>query len=119
MGKNNRERVLAALLACPTEREAAAQAGVSESTVRKYLADESFRNEYDERRRALVTEAAAGLQKNMGEAVATIADVMRNASKPLERVAAAKVVLDYGIKYTEIADLYDRVEIAIKLMGGE
>ena len=38
MGKNNRERVLAALLACPTEREAAVQAGVSESTVKKVKA---------------------------------------------------------------------------------
>ena len=119
MGKNNRERVLAALLSCSTEREAADRAGVSEKTVRNYLADESFKAEYAARRRALVDGAAGMLQKGMIEAVATISDVMRNASKPLERVAASKVILDYGIRYTEISDLYDRVETAIKLMGGE
>lgn len=119
MKTNCRERVLDALLLCPTQKEAAEAAGVTDRTVRKYLADDVFKAEYDERRRALVSETAGALQKNMGEAVETLADAMRNASKPLERMTAAKAVLDYGIKYTELSDLYARLETMIKLAQGE
>ena len=107
--KNNRERVLAALLACTTEREAAECAGVSEKTVRNYLADEEFRLEYAQRRREMVERSAAVLQKNMVEAVETIAEVMRNATKPNERLAASKVILEYGVRYTELYDILERL----------
>ena len=57
----NKEKALAALLTCDTQREAAAMCGLTDRTLRLYLADPAFYAEYRRRKRQLVSEATKQL----------------------------------------------------------
>lgn len=114
-----KDKVMAALLCSLTEKEAAEKAGVTDRTVRNYLADEDFYREYSKRRRKLVGSAAGALQKSMVAAAVTLDCIMRNSEKVVERMAAAKCILDYGLRYTELNDLFDRVDAALEVLKGE
>ena len=118
MGQNNRERVLAALLTCSTETEAAEVSGVADRTVRRFLADADFRRELSERRLALIDGAAGALQAKISAAIETIGEIMQNEkAKPTDRLAAAKAILDYGIRYTELYDLAKRIAAIEEVIG--
>ena len=54
MNSGREEKILAALLAAPTVREAAITSGIPERTVYKYLARPDFRAEYQRQRTELV-----------------------------------------------------------------
>lgn len=93
-------------------KEAAAQAaGVNRATVDAYLADPDFLNEYNARRRWLLDAACSSLQRAMADAVDTLTEIMHSAqSAPQARIQAARSVLEYGVKLTELTDLAARVE---------
>src|SRR5689334_3685986 len=100
---------LAALLSEPTIQFAAKRAGISESTLLRWLADPSFRTRYRDARRRVVEHAICGLQRATAEAVETL---RRNLTCgiPAVEVGAAKAVLDQAIKGVELVDLAERVE---------
>lgn len=109
--KTNDEKLLAALLKEKSVPAAAALAGVAESTLYRRLADDSFRAEYERRQRATLDAVCNALQEAMSEAVEALIAVMRSDSAPsASRVSAARCVLDYGVKLTELTDLLERVE---------
>lgn len=114
-----KDKVMAALLCSLTEKEAAEKAGVTDRTVRNYLADKDFYEEYRGQRRQLVSKATGALQKSMVAAAVTLDCIMRNSDKTVERMAAAKCILDYGLRYTELNDLFDRVDAALEVLKGE
>jgi hypothetical protein len=64
------DAALAALLAEPTIEAAAATAGISKSTLLRWLAEPDFRTRYRDARRQVVEHAVSGLQQATGEAVA-------------------------------------------------
>lgn len=112
-----RERVMAALLACITEKDAAEMAGVSARTVRNYLADAEFYEEFIEKCRNLVQTTTTTLQRSMIAAAATLDIIMRNSPKLDDKMRAAKYILDYGVRYTELTDLYARLDEALIALG--
>ena len=63
---------IAALLTEPTLEAAARRAGVSESSLLRWLRDPAFRAEYRAARRAVVEQAVSGLQHATSEAVAAL-----------------------------------------------
>jgi hypothetical protein len=103
------DRALAALLAEPTIPRAAATAGVSESTLLRWLAEPSFKARYRDARRRVVELAVTGLQQAMSDAVATLGRNLR-CGVPSSEIAAAKAVLDFAVKGVELIDLAERVE---------
>lgn len=116
---DTREKVLAALMTSNTRKEAASKAGVSERTVYEYLQDEEFARRYDEARRGLVKEATAQLQQGLAPAVGTLSAIVKNEEADIRaRVAAARALLEYGIKYSEITDIYTRLD-ALEQQEGE
>lgn len=105
------ERILAALLTGRSIPEAARIAGVSERTISRRLADESFRAEYESRRRATLEGACNALKGALADAVDVLTEIMKNAeTAPASRISAARSVLEYGVKLTELSDLAARVE---------
>lgn len=113
------ELVIAALLECPTYAGAAAQAGVSEVTVWRWLQDTDFAAAYREARTQVVDQAIAHLQKATGQAVSTLEAVMGDAeAPPSSRVAAAKTVLDLALKIRESEDLEARLLTLETLVAG-
>ena len=103
------DRALAALLSEPTIGQAAATAGVSESTLLRWLAEPSFKSRYRDARRQVVELAVAGLQQATSDAVATLGRNL-HCGVPSSEIAAAKAVLDFAVKGVELIDLAERVE---------
>lgn len=61
------ERALAALVLCPTAREAAKAAGLSESTLRRYKQDPTFLEEYRKRCNESLEAASPAVIVEMGK----------------------------------------------------
>ena len=119
--KNNDEKILSALIATKTISAAAAAAGVSERTVYSRLADDDFRAEYERRQSMTLDAACKELQSAMTDAVKVLSAAINNERYSINyRISAARIVLDYSIKLTELTDLAARVtalETAAKEAG--
>ena len=103
------DRAIAALLTEPTIVKAAAKAGISESTMLRWLAEPSFKARYRDARRQVVESAVANLQQATGEAVATLTRNL-GCGVPASEIAAAKAIIDFAVKGVELVDLAERVE---------
>ena len=108
------EAVIVALLAHPTIKEAAAAAGVNESTVWRLMQREDFQKAYRAAQEKALDGALGTLQ---GAAVAAVATLQRNlgCGVPAAEVGAAKVLLDFTLKAREQFGLDARLK-ALELM---
>ena len=103
------EKALAALLTTSSVPEAAAKAGCSERSLRRWLAeDDSFISEYRERRRRVVEEAEGVLQGAMTDAANVLRDLLKSENEHV-RYKAAISILEVGFA-TADNDLLERIE---------
>jgi hypothetical protein len=111
-GKLNRkmETAIVALLNQPTITLAAEDAGISETTLWRWLQREDFAKTYREARKQAVNQAIAHIQRISGEAVNTLREVMNDGKKETARVTAARAILELTLKAYEIEDLEERLE---------
>lgn len=115
MGENDRltprqARFCTALLEARTIREAAKMAGIGEATAWRYLASPRVRQTLSERQGAMLAQASAALVADMAEARKTLRSIMGDATAaPGVRVAAARAVLEAGLRLFELASLAERV----------
>ena len=65
--ENNKEKALTALLESASIIEAAQTSGLSEKTLRRYLEEKEFSDEYAAARRQIVESAVSGLQQAANE----------------------------------------------------
>jgi hypothetical protein len=84
---------LTALLESASIIEAAQTSGLSEKTLRRYLEEKEFFDEYAAARRQIVESAVSGLQQAANEAVETL---RRNLTcdNPQAEIRAAQLILD-------------------------
>lgn len=105
------ELALRAVISHPTLKEAALAAGVSETTLWRYMQDESFSRRLREARRDAVNHAVIRLQRASSDAVTVLHDLMMKADAPASaRITAARTVLDYSIRAIEIDELKGRID---------
>jgi transposase-like protein len=105
------ERAIIALLSEPTLRAAAASAGISETTLWRWLREPIFKDAYRKARSDALAQATAKLQALAAEAVETLVEIHRNREISAHiRVSAARAVLDLAYKVHEIEDLEARIE---------
>lgn len=117
--KNNDEKILSALIGNKTIGADAVAAGVSERTIYSRLADDAFRAEYERRQSMTLDATCKALQEAMTDAVNVLTSIMKEIdTSPATRIMAAKSVLDYGVKLTELTDLAHRVEELERLKEG-
>lgn len=112
-GKRSRleDQALGALLSEPTIAEAAMKAGVSESTLLRWLADPEFKARYREARHQVVELAVSGLQRAASTAVSVLVTVAEDATAPPgARASAARTILDQAFRGMEVIDLAERIE---------
>jgi hypothetical protein len=103
-------KAIVSLLNCRTVSEAATQAGVNESTVWRWMREESFQDALQEAKQRIVTQAIIQLQQATGEAVGTLRSIMDDGEAPASsRVTAAKTVLDMAVKAIKMEDLEARL----------
>ena len=115
----NKERALAALVTCPTQEAAAKQAGISSRTLRNYLKDPEFSEEYKKRTGQLVTAATLQIQKSLAPAINALLEIaVDQEAGMMARVQAARGLLEYGIRLSELSDIYARIEALEASTGG-
>ena len=108
---SRKTKALAALLAYPTQEQAAQAAGIAPRTLRGYLQDKEFTKEYEQRRAQLVASATAQLQQSLSSAICALRSVVESEkSSDNAKIIAARVLLDHGLKYSELYDLLCRLE---------
>jgi hypothetical protein len=118
VGRHEADEALAAHLAAGKPLAAAARAvEVSETTVRRRLADPRFRRLLDQRKAELVGEAVALLGKSMSAAAGELIRLMTESSDQKIRLNAAKEILAAGLKARQALDLERRLDELESLMG--
>jgi hypothetical protein len=109
-GKHYADEPLVMALAGGATAEAAAQkAGVSLRTVRRRLAAPAFRQRLQQVRADMVQRTAGALTAAATEAVRTLLELQKPPNPPAVRLAAARAVLDQGLKLREAAELEERL----------
>lgn len=109
-GRKHAEASLLLSLACGATVEAAArEAGLSERTVARRLADPDSRRQLDELRADMVQRAAAMLTAAGLEAVETLLDLQNAQTPAAVRLGAARAVLELGGRLRESAELLQRI----------
>ena len=113
----NKERAMAALLSSDTQAEAAKKCGLSDRALRCYLADPSFRDEYRQRKRQLVSDATRQIQASYQSAIRALRNIVESdTSSAGEKISAARALLEYGLKFTETNEILTRIEDMERLM---
>ena len=107
----NQIKALQALMSCSSRKEAAAQAGIAERTLRSYFQDPEFMKEYDRLYGELMDEVTRELQRALPIAVRTLRTICEDpeASAPAKSIAAYRII-DAAPKYTELNDILIRLE---------
>ena len=110
--ENNKEKALTALLESASIIEAAQTSGLSEKTLRRYLEEKEFSDEYATARRQVVESAVAALQQAANEAVETL---RRNLTcdNPQAEIRAAQLILDNVFGNSENAKPQTEKQIVI------
>ena len=106
-----KETIMAALLTSATKAEAAAKAGISDRQLRRYLDKPEFRVEYQRRKTAMVEDATRQLQASLTGAIQALRDIAEDQrTADHARIQAARAILLYCVRYTETADILNRIE---------
>lgn len=108
---------LQALMVCNSRKEAAAQAGIGERTLREYFRDAEFVKEYERLYGELMDECTRELQKSLPLAIKTLRGICEDpeASVPA-RSAAAFRILDAAPKFIEVNNVLVRLEEVERMM---
>lgn len=99
-----KEQAIAALLSEATAQAAAAKAGVSESTLKRWRKEPGFRTAYRQARRELLESSIGRIQAATGTAVDTLLTVAQTGAKEGDRVRAAVALLDMAVRGLTEAD---------------
>jgi hypothetical protein len=119
-GRRNADDMLMLALACgATLENAAAQAGVSKSTVRRRAKDPEFQAQVQALRADMVQRTSGALTAAGTESVRTLLDLQKPTAPPPVRLGAAKAVLEIGMKVREMAELQQRLAALEEQMAGE
>jgi hypothetical protein len=115
-GKNTlsrrQQQALLALVEQPSLKRAAAQAGVGERSLQRWMSeDAAFRAEYQKLKKELMGNAILRLQKSAADAVECLTDVMHDVvdSPASARVAAAREILQQALRVMEAEMLEQRI----------
>jgi hypothetical protein len=104
------ELAIAALLAHPTLPEAAANAGIAFSTLRRWMTLPEFQKVYREARSRILGVATAELRRCCLECVHLLYGIAKDEeTPPAVRVSAASKILDSALRASELEDIQDRI----------
>lgn len=104
------QRALASLVAAKSIGEAAANAGISERTLTRWLADPAFRAALSLVESELIDSAVRHLLGLQGTAIAVLEDILTNPDVPASvKLRAATSTLDILLRLREMASLERRL----------
>lgn len=105
------ERIIAALLSCPTLEATAEQCGLSVRQLFERRQNPDFIRKLREAQDEALATTTRFLQKATGSAAATLLEIAESKVRPAQvRIAAARTILEQAAKYTETVDIQARLE---------
>lgn len=111
MKEKTRERILAGLLANTTVTATASATGISEATIYRYLKNDDFKLEYEERRRAMLADNCHALQAGMSKAIEELVAVIDDDdTSPQVRLNAIDMLLRHSYRLTEQIEIMERLD---------
>lgn len=119
--KNSKEaQALAALVSSSTVRQASAASGIPERTLWRLLEKPDFSARLEQEKEKLISTASDSLKAKVHAATRAIADVMEDADAPAAaRITAAKTILEYALRYAEMADVIHRLDELERQMAAD
>lgn len=106
-------KALAALLTQPTKEQAARAAGVGLTTLKRYLDDPDFRAAYQQALSELVADATAQAKQSLSPALSCLREIVEDGEQgATARISAARSLLEYGLRLTEMYDIVRELEDA-------
>lgn len=113
------ERIIAALLSCPTLEATAEQCGLSIRQLYERRQSEAFVRKLREAQDEALATTTRFLQKATGSAAATLLEIAESKVKPAQvRVAAARTILEQAAKYTETVVVQTRLDALERFAEG-
>jgi hypothetical protein len=112
------EQAVAALLQSATIAGAAESLGISEKSLRSWMARDDFQKCYKAARRQLLDDAVKLLQHASKKAVATLVRHL-DADKASDAIRAADAILGWTFKGHELLDLEGRLAALEEAAGGK
>ena len=107
----NKERALQALLTQPNKKMAAQAAGITPRTLTMYLSDPEFQTEYRKAFGQLVQDATRQAQQSLSPALSALRSIVEDDNENSSaRIAAARSLLEYGLRLTEFSDILQELE---------
>ena len=107
---NKQTKALAALLTQPTQAAAAAAAGIGLTTLKRYLADPEFQAEYQTALSGMLEDAAAQAKRCLNPALSCLREIVEDGGETATaRIQAARSLLEYGLRLTEIIDVLRQI----------
>lgn len=104
-------KALAALLTQPTKEKAAQAAGIGLTTLKRYLDDPAFKGEYQKAVAGLIEDAASQAKQSLSPALSCLQDIVEDDHETATaRIQAARSLLEYGLRLTEIADIMRQLQ---------
>ena len=101
-------KTVACILESSSVEEAAKKAKVSRTTIYNWLKDEHFKERLKKEREALFIESLGLIKQATREAVNVLVDLLKCKNETTRRLAAREI-LGFSIRITEIKDIEERV----------
>lgn len=107
----NQTKALVALLTCKSRADAARACGLSTKTLQGYEKIPEFADALERGRREALANAAHRISAGYSNTVDALQDIVQDdsAADPA-RVAAARALLEYGLRFAEITDVNKRLD---------
>lgn len=103
--------IIAAIIDRGSVSAAADSLGITRNTVYSRMKKPEFQRVYNQQKGEILKAATAKLQSNLTGAIDALANIMQDTeTAPQTRVTAATAILQYGVRYTETADIVARIE---------
>ena len=97
------DRAIVALLSEPNLSQAASRAGVSQTTMWRWLQEPDFARRYRQAQRQVMQHCVGRLQTSASDAAAVLHEIATNPATPASaRVAAARSILELATKASEV-----------------
>lgn len=111
-------RAIVALLDNVTVIGASRESGVAESTLRRWLTEPAFREEFRRQKRVMFERAVGLAQRAAANAVGVAINIMQNGENEFARLAAARVILDLA-RASEVEERLEAIEEQLSASDGE
>jgi len=104
-------KALAALLTQPTKEKAAQAAGIGLTTLKRYLETPEFQAAYQKAVSELISDAAMQAKQSLNPALSCLRSIVESSDETsAARIQAARSLLEYGLRLTEIVDILRVIE---------